>query len=387
MSENCLINGWIEKTLPEICEIKTGKHDANHAVDDGKYRFYTCSNSYTYCDSVAFNGECIIVPGNGDIGLLFYYNGDFDAYQRTYVLLNIRINPKFLYYHMMFQWRTRNSDKQFGSTVRYVRMSNFLNYSLTIPSVIEQERIVAKIEELFSELDKGVAELQKIKAQLKVYRQAVLKDAFGVGENLKPISEIFEVSGGLTKNSKRNNLPKKMPYLRVANVYYNFLDLSVIKEIGVLESEIDRTLLKCNDLLFVEGNGSREQIGRVAIWNSEINNCLHQNHIIKARPNGIMMSKFALYYLMSKAGRGQILNVTSSTSGLYTLSINKVKNLKIPVCPIDHQLFIINEIESRLSICDKIELTVNESLQKAESLRQSILKKAFEGKLVPQEEV
>ena len=165
----------IMKKLPEICEIKTGKKDANHANSSGKYRFYTCASQYSMCDTFSFSGESVIVPGNGDIGLVFYYNGDFEAYQRTYVLSNIKIFPKYLYYHLVYKWRHINSDKQYGSTVRYVRMSNFTSYEVPVPTLDEQKRIVARIEELFSELDNGVETLRKTKRQLIKYRRSVIK--------------------------------------------------------------------------------------------------------------------------------------------------------------------------------------------------------------------
>ena len=165
-------------------------------------------------------------------------------------------------------------------------------------------------------------------------------------------------------------------------MYYNRLDLSEIKEIGVQESEIKEKLLKKDDLLFVEGNGSKEQIGRVAIWNGSIENCLHQNHIIKGRPLGTTLSKFALYYFISDFGREQIIKVASSTSGLYTLSTEKVRNLNVPACSISEQQCIVAEIESRLSQAETVEESIEKALQQAEALRQSILKKAFSGELV-----
>lgn len=368
------------KKLPDICDIKTGKMDANHATSNGKYRFYTCANQYSLCDTFSFSGKSVIVPGNGDIGLVFYYDGDFEAYQRTYVLQNISINAKYLYYHLLYKWRYINSDKQYGSTVRYVRMSNFTSYTIPVPTPLEQERIVSKIEELFSELDSSIETLQKIKQQLSVYRQAVYASVFQEND-MRPITDFFEISGGLTKNSKRNELPLKMPYLRVANVYYNELDLAEIKSIGVKESEVQKTTLKKDDLLFVEGNGSKEQIGRVAIWDGSIGNCLHQNHLIKGRPLGNMVPQYALFYLISVYGRKRILKVASSTSGLYTLSTNKVRNLLIPFVDIQEQERCVSIIEERLSVCDNIEQTVDITLQQAEAMRQSILKKAFEGKL------
>ena len=82
-----LPSNWCWTKLPYITQIKTGKRDANHAKEDGQYRFYTCSAEYSMADTYAFEGASIIVPGNGDIGLVFYYDGKFEAYQRTYVLI------------------------------------------------------------------------------------------------------------------------------------------------------------------------------------------------------------------------------------------------------------------------------------------------------------
>lgn len=94
-----------------------------------------------------------------------------------------------------------------------------------------------------------------------------------------------------------------------------------------------------------------------------------------------MLPQYALYYLISRYGRKQILDVASSTSGLYTLSTNKVRNLKIPYVNMEQQKHCIETIEARMSVCDFIEKTVDTALQQAEAMRQSILKQAFEGKL------
>ncbi len=273
------------------------------------------------------------------------------------------------------------ASKGTGTTFKAITQDIVKNLEIPILAIPEQERIVGRIEELFSQLDAGVETLKKTKAQLAVYRQAVYSAAYNGINDMKPITTFFEVTGGLTKNSGRNKYPIKVPYLRVANVYYNSLDLSEIKEIGVRETEIERTSLQKNDLLFVEGNGSKSQIGRVAIWDGSINPCLHQNHIIKARPLGNMLPEYALFFLISNGGRKQIVDVAKSTSGLYTLSTNKVKDLKVPVCSIDKQTFVVNTIKERLSDCDSIERTVDTALQQAESMRQSILKDAFEGRL------
>jgi type I restriction enzyme S subunit len=290
------------------------------------------------------------------------------------------LNLKYLL-HFFRYFEVQLQQKGTGTTFKAITQEIVKNLEVPVPSLPEQERIVARIEELFSELDKAIETLNTTKQQLAMYRQAVYSSVFDKSMPMKFITNYFEITGGLTKNSKRNTFHQKMPYLRVANVYYNKLDLTEIKEIGVTEAEIEKSLLQTGDLLFVEGNGSKSQIGRVAMWDGSIERCLHQNHLIKGRGNGDMLPEYALFYLISAGGRKQIVDVAKSTSGLYTLSTNKVKNLLIPYCDLEQQRQILEEIESRLSVCDSIEKTVDTALQQAEALRQSILKQAFEGRL------
>ena len=287
----------------------------------------------------------------------------------------------FLFYFLQSKYKVLNSNPR-GVGIPHIEPNLLWNFEIPDVNKTTQHAIVSRIESLFAELDKAAEHLRTAQQQLKTYRQAVLKATFEECDSYEKITNCFDVTGGLTKNSQREKFPIKMPYLRVANVYYNRLDLSEIKEIGVQESEIEDKLLKKDDLLFVEGNGSKEQIGRVAIWNGSIENCLHQNHIIKGRPLGTMLSKFALYYLISDFGREQILKVASSTSGLYTLSTEKVRNLKVPSCSLADQHRIVQEIESRLSQASTSSAYIENALQQSEALRQSILKKAFSGEFV-----
>lgn len=193
------------------------------------------------------------------------------------------------------------------------------------------------------------------------------------------------VIGGLTKNQKRASYPTKLPYLSVANVYANQLRIDQVGEIGVKEEELSRALLEDGDLLVVEGNGSPDQIGRVAVWNGSIAPCVHQNHLIKVRFSFKQLAEYTLYWLLSTVGREYIRRVASSTSGLYTLSITKVQALPVPLPPLAEQEEIVAEVERRLSVIEEVEAGVEADLKRAARLRQSILKRAFAGKLVPQD--
>lgn len=199
------------------------------------------------------------------------------------------------------------------------------------------------------------------------------------------MEQLGDVIGGLTKNRNRQKLELSLPYLRVANVYANCLDLKEVHEIGVKESELDRTLLEVDDLLIVEGNGSLDQIGRVARWDGSIDRCAHQNHLIKVRLYVKASAPYVLQWLLSREGRRIIARVASSTSGLYNLSLSKVANLPVPLPPLAEQVRIAEEVQRLESVTNAARSQVRANRTRASLLRQSILKRAFEGKLVPQD--
>ncbi len=326
------------------------------------------------------------------------------------------------------------------TNIAHLGAQRFADMPFPLPPLPEQRRIVAEIEKQFTRLEAGVAALKRVQVNLKRYRAAVLKAAcegrlvpteaelaktgklkanFETGEQLlarilterrqnwqgrgqykepaEPdtsglprlpegwvwarLEQLGLTFGGLTKNPKRAKLPKQLPYLRVANVYANELRLEEIEYIGVEDSELEKLLVRVGDLLIVEGNGSKTQIGRLAIWDGSIEPCVHQNHIIKVRPVESRMPKWILYWLQSPNGRHFVELVASSTSGLYTLSVNKVGDLPIAVPPLAEQTRIVAEVERRLSVVEELEAVVSANLQRAARLRQSILQKAFTGKL------
>jgi len=194
---NELPKGWSIASIGEVATISTGKRDANHATKDGEYKFFTCAFEPLAASTFAFDDEALLLPGNGhNVGEVFYYKGKFEAYQRTYVLHDIKIEPKYLFYNLKLRWRKETSEKQYGSATNYIRIGNFTDYALHIAPPEQQKCIVAKIEELFSHIDAGIKALKKAKQLLKQYRQSVLKAA---------------VTGELTKEWREANKGKLEP--------------------------------------------------------------------------------------------------------------------------------------------------------------------------------
>ncbi|MCU1303598.1 MAG: Type restriction-modification system, specificity subunit [Candidatus Sulfotelmatobacter sp.] len=199
------------------------------------------------------------------------------------------------------------------------------------------------------------------------------------------LGQIADMQGGIQKQPSRTPRENVYPFLRVANVYRGRLDLSEIHHIEIFGDELSKLRLCAGDLLIVEGNGSPTEIGRMAVWNGEINNCVHQNHIIRARLLSGIRPGYCAAYWNSSLGSSEVTRVAGSTSGLYTLSVGKLTKIAIPIPPIDEQDRIVSEMERVLSTLADVEPFTVTSLRRAHRLRQSILKRAFKGKLVPQD--
>jgi type I restriction enzyme S subunit len=318
------------------------------------------------------------------------------ALQRSVAVLTPKpdLSSKFLSYQFQSPRIQRHFEANArGTAQKGVYLKTLGETPILAPSLGEQHAVVAEIEKQFSRLDEAVAGLKRVKANLKRYKAAVLKSA--VAGRLVPteadlarregpaywrdvsLGEVAQITGGLTKNPKRDEYPRKLPYLRVANVYANELRLGEIEHIGVTDKEVEKLLLRRGDMLVVEGNGSADQIGRVALWDGSIANCVHQNHLIKVRFGSEVMPEWALIWLLSPGGRHEIEQVSSSTSGLHTLSTGKVSRLPLPLPPLPEQHRIVAEVDRLLSIAREAEAEVDANLKRAQGLRQAILARAF----------
>ena len=138
---------WPVSELGSLCSIKTGKKDVNSGNPDGKYPFFTCAREHTYSDVYSFDCEAILVAGNGDVGAVQYYQGKFEAYQRTYVLYDFRgISGRFLHFALNGPLKETVSMQKQGNTMPYIKLGMLSEFSVAVPTLAEQQAIVAEIE-------------------------------------------------------------------------------------------------------------------------------------------------------------------------------------------------------------------------------------------------
>jgi len=453
----------VETRLGEVTFITTGKLDANAQDENGLYPFFTCGEENLTINTPAFDTEAVLLAGNGNFSVK-YYKGKFNAYQRTYVIEPNLVDGKWLYYFIMHHIAKITAGSR-GSTIKYLRIGDITDCTVNLVSLSHQKRIVAKIEELFSELDNGIAALKTAREKLKLYRQAVLKHAFEGKltaqwreenkdkletpeqllariqkehearyqqqlEEWKAAVKVWEEKG---KEGKKPSRPKRLiqltpvfdtprkefpqlptgwsyirlgnlideptygtsakcdyksgeqSVLRIPNIYRGRIDDSDLKFASFDKGEIDHLRLKVGDILTIRSNGSISLVGSCALIKEEDTKHIFAGYLIRLRPNSkVIKSKYMLSVMSSHFLRNQIESAAKSTSGVNNINSRELKNLVIPLPSLEEQEEIVSILDYMLPFIDLVELEIEQQLEKSETLRQSILKKAFSGQLVPQ---
>lgn len=361
------------------------------AFETGKIKQYTDGTKCTPCD----DGDILIVCDGSRSGLVGRAVKGYVGSTLAKISADC-LSDQYLFHFVQGKYALLNTKKK-GTGTPHLNQELLKQQKLIVPSYSEQERIVARIEELFSQLDAGVETLKKTKAQLSVYRQAVLKEAFEGRltqafreENGLPDWKTISITQAIVqrKNSLKagpfGSALKKECYVPSGyKVYGQEQVIANNENIGnyYIGEEKYQELISCaiapHDIL-ISLVGT---VGKVLVLSD---NCLPgiiNPRLIKVTlDEKIMMPYFFKYYFES-AYLKSLYKKKAHGATMDVLNMGMIKELPFPLCDIQEQGQVIKEIESRLSVCDSIEHTVGLALQQAKAMRQSILKDAFEGRL------
>lgn len=248
-----------------------------------------------------------------------------------------------------------------------------------LPPLDEQRRIVDLLEDHLSRLNAADAYLEAGRRRLLAMERAALAECRD--GDLRPLPDVAAIQGGIQKQQKRAPTDNAFPFLRVANVRAQRLDLGDVHRIQLFGEELSRLRLARGDLLVVEGNGSASQIGRAAMWDGSIEDCVHQNHLIRVRPLNGLLPEYLEAVWNSPHNRAMLTAVASSSSGLHTLSVSKLKRLSIPVPSVDRQRELVDALSDVRDARARLGLAVNSATAHKIALRHSLLSAAFSGRL------
>ncbi|MEZ4961947.1 MAG: restriction endonuclease subunit S [Saprospiraceae bacterium] len=393
--------GWAETTLGEIAKKETLKVNP---TDKPNAKFIGMDCIQANSMKVAFHYSFREFKSSGNwfeknhvlygrmrpyLNKVFRANYE-GACSGEFIVLNCKENfyPDYLAYLLHHRDFVRFANSKTSGDRPRISFDEISTYPILLPPLPEQHRIVSKIEELFSSLDKGIESLKTAQAQLKVYRQAVLKWAFeGKLTNeehnqLVSVDSVALVFDPQPSHRTPEVEPEGIPFVSIKDCDYSTgkIDFNNARKVSktVLKEHIERYSLEIGDFI----------IGKIGTIGQPIQLTLPQNYTLSAnvvliQPRRIN-KKYLFYYFQSSQIEKEFKKGQSATAQA-AFGIQKVRALTLNTPSPSGQQKVVTEIETRLSVCDKIEESISVSLQQAEALRQSILKKAFEGKLVPQD--
>ena len=381
-----LPTGWSQVDIGSLCAVQYGKGlRKRDRVETGPVGVYGSAGLIGQHDFSLVDEPAVIVGRKGNAGAVWVSEEPSWPIDTTYFLsVPTGVVPRFLGYQLKSLELVAHDS---STTIPSLRRPDLESVSVKLPPTEEQGQIVAAIEEHFSRLDAVDTAVVSTSRRLEALRNVIMDRAFYDDAEVMRTVEIgalAAVSGGIQKQPKRRPRENRYPFLRVANVGRGQLDLAEVHEIELFEGEIDRFRLKKGDLLVVEGNGSVNQIGRAASWGGQIEDCVHQNHLIRVRPGDELLPEYLALYWNAPRTAQQVRAVASSTSGLYTLSTSKVKSIRIPVVPLSDQRRVVEQLEQQLRSIELARSTAEVAGTRVSALRRAVLVQAFTGQLVRQ---
>ena len=459
-----LPSGWVRTSFGEIYELTYGKGLPKAARNaHGGYEVYGSNGIVGHHDTFLVEGPVLIVGRKGAAGAVSFSAKPCWPIDTTYYVRSSKhIDVRFSFY-LLTSLRLNQFDR--STAIPGLNRDDAYGLVVDLPSLSEQHRIVAKIEELFSELDKGIESLKTAQTQLKVYRQAVLKHAFEGKltaqwreenkDKLETPEQLlariqqerearyerqlqewesavkkWEEGGKSGKRPARSRIPKSVStmaeeeivhlealpsgwlwltaesvgivqlgrqrspknrskdyptkYIRAANITEQGLDLDDVLDMDFLPHELNAYRLEKGDLVLSEASGSAAQVGKPAIWDDQIPNCCFQNTVIRHQPYCRDYASYLLWLYRFFYVSGKFAQVAGGV-GINHLSAFKFAQIALPLCSLAEQQEIVRLLEEQFLAIEWQERGIDSALKQAEILRQSILKKAFYGQLVPQD--
>jgi len=376
------MNRSVTQPLGEVCVAKSGNSKIIKGTlptqNDGTlFPAYSATGQDVFSDSYDFDGDGIVISAVGArCGKCFLASGKWRAIANTHVIL-----PKPDKANVRFLWYLLNDESFWvkgGTAQPFVKVLDSLKTLIAVPPLAEQERIVKLLDE--------ADDLRKLRAQADRRAAALIPALFHemFGENVKKarervkLEQIAEVVSGVAKGRKFNGRqPVEVPYLRVANVQAGYLDLAEIKTIQALPEEVEELALRKGDVLLTEG-GDFDKLGRGAMLDQDLPNCIHQNHVFRVRVEQSKLEPvyFAKFLLTAEA-RGYFLGCAKRTTNLASINMTQLRALPVPIPP----LLLQKEFAVRVAEIREMESAQSASRKRLDDLFQSMLHRAFEGEL------
>lgn len=384
-------NKWSYRPFEEVVEIcDTQRKPVNNkeraARIEGKqpqdlFPYYGATGQVGLIDGYITDGEYVLLGEDGAPFLnptatkAYIITGKAWVNNHAHVLRSKYDNQFLCYYLNSLNYKGLVS----GTTRLKLTQGAMKQIVIPVPALEEQVRIVARIDELFSQLNAGIEMLEKCKSQLTVYRQAVLKSVFSDMPNKRPIREVSELVTSGSRGWAKYYADTGARFVRITDLTRDSIYLKNDNKQFVLlpdNAEGKRSRLNENDVLV----SITADLGSIALIPADIGEAYINQHIAMIRFNNPKQGELMAWYLKSDYGQKDLLK-NKRGGGKLGLGLDDIRDTPVPLLSDIEADAVLEEIEARLSVCHSIEKTVNNAIRESEAMRQSILKEAFEGRL------
>lgn len=367
--------------LGDYVSIKTGKLDANASKTNGQYPFFTCSIQPLRIDNYSYDCECVLVAGNGDLNVK-YYNGKFDAYQRTYIIESINkkvMNNRYLYYliNSKIEHLRNNS---IGGVIKYIKLGNLTNIEFNKIDIQKQEECVNLLDKMQEIIDIRKLQIEKLDELIKSQFVEMFGDPFINNKNwevkeLKDISSLIADGSNVDKNLYKTK--SDVLFLRIQNVWRNEFRLDDSVYISAEENKgYYDTSLKHGDLLIckIGRNYTKDtSLGRVSIYLGEDDKANYSNNIMRIRLKNDVNCEYINLLLNLKDYQEHIKRVSKGGTDKRALNKSIIGSLPIILPPRNLQDEYINKVHQ----IDKQKFEIQKSLKEMKKLQGSLTNKYF----------
>ncbi len=387
-----LPKGWEVKKLGEVCEIKTGKSNANQAIQNGQYAFFDRSKKIKKSNRYLFDCDALIIPGEGSAFFPKHYSGKFDLHQRAYTIFNFNeyVNIHFVEHYLNFNHKYFER-VAVGATVKSLRLRHFQELQIQLPPLPEQKRIVAILDQAFTAINQAKANTEKNLKNARELFQSKLQETFDNGKlkidngewEEKKLGEVtLKIGSGATPRGGKANYKKEgislIRSMNVHDLHFKEKNLAFIDEQQA--NALSNVTIQEEDVLL---NITGASIARCCIVLKEYLPARVNQHVSIIRANKeIVNPVFLASLLTSKFFKDQILGIGKQGATRQAITKIQLENFVISFPKTTkEQKQIVKKLDSLSTETKKLEAIYQQKITCLDELKKSILQKAFSGGL------
>lgn len=367
-----------KEKLGDYTKIKTGKLDANASIKNGLYPFFTCSNDILRINNYAYDCECVLVAGNGDLNVK-YYKGKFNAYQRTYIIESKNkdiLNTKYMYYLIgsKIEQLRKNS---IGGVIKYIKLNNLTDLVFEKIKLDEQITIVKRLDTIQQIIEERKKQLINYEELIEHQFIKMFGDPNINNKNFNKIKLrdcLINIDNG--KSFVCENFPRKNEYpaiLKLSAVTYGYYSQDENKALIDEDMYIPSVVVKQGDLLFTRKN-TPELVGMSAYVYNTKPNLMLPDLIFRLNTTDICNKVYLWKLINHKTFRKNITQISNgSAKSMSNISKANLMNLEIILPPIELQ----NEFARLVEKVERQKEQVKRNLEEIKTLKNEVMNQYF----------